>query len=282
MKKFRLHPLFILYLAFLLVLGNYESLFVYMIVVILHELSHSFVAQKLGYKLDKMVLMPYGICLNYKVNNFCDNDEILIAMAGPLFNAILAICTIASWWLFPSIMPVSYLFCLSNVVMFLYNLLPCYPLDGGRILSAILSKKYDKKWSIKLGLFFNICFSFILILTFFIGLFFKVINTNLIIISIFLIVGIIEPNKYSSYNFLSYKIIDECYINKEKAVKFTLINSNIKIYKLFAKLNKNKFNIFYVMMPNGKIKILSEIMLKKFAIKYNASISLCQIPEMYL
>ena len=119
-------------------------------------------------------------------------------------------------------------------------------------------------------------------LTFFIGLFFKVINTNLIIISIFLIVGIIEPNKYSSYNFLSYKIIDECYINKEKAVKFTLINSNIKIYKLFAKLNKNKFNIFYVMMPNGKIKILSEIMLKKFAIKYNASISLCQIPEMYL
>lgn len=282
MKKFKLHPLFILYIVFLLIFGHYESLLVYLLVVILHELAHSFVAQKLGYKLDKMVLMPYGVCLNYKVNNFCDNDEILIAMAGPMLNAILAICTIASWWIFPSIMPISYLFCLSNVVMFLYNLLPCYPLDGGRILSAILSKKYDKKWSIKLCLFFNICFSFILILTFIIGLFFKVINTNLLIISIFLIMGIIEPNKYSSYSFLSYKIIDEYCINKERPVKFTLINSNIKIYKLIAKLNKNKFNIFYVMMPNGKIKTISEIIIKKFAIKYNASISLCEIPEMYL
>ena len=126
MKKFKLHPLFVLYLIFLLVLGNYESLFVYMLVVTLHELAHSFVAQKLGYKLDKMVLMPYGVCLNYKVNNFCDNDEILIAIAGPLSNTVLAICTIASWWLFPSIMPATYLFCLSNVVMFLYNLLRYY------------------------------------------------------------------------------------------------------------------------------------------------------------
>lgn len=282
MKKYRLHPLFILYLIFLLIWGQYESIAVYFLVVVMHEFAHSITAKKLGYKLDKMVLMPYGVCLNYKTNCFCDNDEIYIALSGPLINCIFAVLCLALWWIFPIIMPITYTFCLSNIVMFLYNLLPCYPLDGGRILSSILSKKYDRKWAIKLCLFFNICFSVILCISFIFGLFFGVINTNLIIISIFLIVGIIEPKSYSSYNYLSYKIIDESLLDKEKPVKFTLIPANKKIYKIIAGLNKNKFNIFYVMLPNGKIKTVSEIMIKKLAIKYSSSISLQEIPEIYL
>ncbi len=280
MKKYKLHPLFFLYAFLLVIFGQIEGVLVYIIVVLIHELAHSITAKKLGYKLDKMILMPYGVCLNYKTSYFCDNDEIYIALSGPFVNFFMAILCLSLWWLFPTLVYPLYSFFLCNVVIFSFNLLPCYPLDGGRILCAILSKKYDRKWAIKLCLFFNICFSFIFILAFFIGIFFNVINFNLIIISIFLLCGIFEPNKYCSYNYLSYKIIDESLINKEKQVKFTLISSNIKIYKLIAKINKNKFNIFYVIMPNGNIKTVSEIMIKKLAMKYKSTTTLSEIPEL--
>ena len=281
MKKIKLHPLFLIYVIFLLLFGQFESVFTYFIVVLLHEFSHSITAKKLGYKLDKTILMPYGVCLNYKTNNFFDDDEIKIEISGPLVNFLLSIICLALWWLFPALVSFMQVFFLCNVVMFSFNLLPCYPLDGGRILCAILSKKYDRKWATKLCLFFNIVISFIFILAFFIGLFFGVFNINLIIISIFLICGIIEPKNYCSYNYLSCKIIDKTPINKEKQIKFTLISCNMKIYKILAKLNKNKFNVFYVILPNGQIKIISEIMIKKLALKYNSTISLSEIPEIY-
>ena len=43
-------------------MGQYESILIYMLVVSLHEFAHSYVARKLGYKLDKLLLMPYGVC----------------------------------------------------------------------------------------------------------------------------------------------------------------------------------------------------------------------------
>ena len=102
MKKFKIHPLFILYILFLLLIKQFESLFVYMLVVLIHELSHSIVAKRLGYKLDKFLVMPYGVCLNYKTNLFMPSDEILIALSGPLVNLLLSIICFALWWLFPA------------------------------------------------------------------------------------------------------------------------------------------------------------------------------------
>lgn len=277
MKKYKLHPLFILYIVFLIVIKQYESVLIYLVVVTLHEFAHSFVAKKLGYKLDKMVLMPYGVCLNYKTNSFTPSDEIMIAISGPLVNFFLSILCFASWWIFPECMPFTYIFCMANVVMFVFNLLPCFPLDGGRVLAGLLTKKFERKIAIKITVIFNICFSLILILTFIIGMFFNVFNMNLLIISMFLIVGILEPNSNTSYNYLSININRRSLINKGKQIKFTLVNSNERIYKIMAKMSKYKFNIFYVLFPNEKIKVITEITLNKLAIKYSPTRTLDEI-----
>ncbi len=282
MKKYKLHPLFILYLIFLIIIGQIISILIYLSVVILHELAHSITAKKLGYKLDKMVLMPYGVCLNYKTNSFTPQDEILIALMGPLVNFFMATFCIALWWIFPVLLPFTQLFCYANVVMFCFNLLPCFPLDGGRILAGILSKKYNRKTAIKITLIFNVGFSLILIITFIFGLFFNIINMNLLIISMFLFVGILEPNNKTSYNYLSVLNTSAYRINKAVQIKFTLIKSDEKIYKIMAKMSKNKFNVFYVLFPNEKIKIITQITLNKLAIKYGSTFCLNEIPEMII
>ena len=282
MKKYKLHPLFIIYLIFLVIIGQFTSILIYFLVVFLHELTHSVVAKKLGYKLDKLLIMPYGVCLNYKTNYFTPQDEILIAISAPLVNLLLSVVCFALWWIYPITFLYTQRFCYANLILFTFNILPCFPLDGGRVLAGILTKKFERKLAIKITVLFNILFCIILILTFIFGIFFNVLNINLLIISLFLFVGILEPNNSSSYNYLSAKCINSSDFLKSKQIKFTLINSSEKIYKIIAKMSKYKFNVFYVIFPNERIKILTEITIKKLALKYDSTFSLDEIPEMFI
>ena len=276
-KKIKLHPLFVLYIFFLIIIKQYESISVYLFVVFLHEFGHYIVAKKLGYKVDKMMLMPYGVCLNYNTNFFSFSDEILIAISGPFVNFMLTTICFAMWWVFPIVMQYTQLFCYCNFILFFFNLLPCYPLDGGRVLCGIIAKKYDRKTALKIVLILNIGISVVLFLTFIIGIFFKVINTNLAIISMFLFVGILEPKKSTSYNYLTVNINRKNVLNKAKEIKFTLVKSGERLYKIIAKMSKFKFNIFYVIFPDEKIKILTELALEKLALKYSPLSTLDEI-----
>ena len=278
MKKYKIHPLFLLYLFFLIFFGQFESIFVYFFVVCIHEFAHNFVAKKLGYKLQKMTLMPYGVCLNYNTNYFTANDEILIAISGPLVNFLLSTICFALWWIFPIVTTFTQIFCYANVVIFVFNLLPCYPLDGGRVLCGILSKHNDRKLAIKICVVLNICISIVMVLAFCFGLFFGVINTNLLIVALFLFVGILEPQKSTSYNYLSIST------NRKKdlsgrQIKFTFVRSNEKIYKVISKMSKYKFNVFYVLYDDDHIKILTEVKLQKLAIHYSPT---CSIDEIFV
>ena len=58
---------------------------------VLHELGHAFISKKLGYKISQIKLMPYGAELNGEFDEFVDNDEIKIAIAGPMTNFIICI-----------------------------------------------------------------------------------------------------------------------------------------------------------------------------------------------
>ena len=277
MKKYKLHPLFVLYLVFLLVMGQFMSILIYLLVVSLHELAHALVAKKLGYKLDKMLLMPYGVCLNYKNNSFLPKDEILIAISGPALNLLMSIVTIALWWIFPVVQIYTKLFCYANIVMFVFNLLPCYPLDGGRVFAGFLTKKYDRKLAIKLTVTFNILVCIIFILTFIIGLFFNVFNTNLLIICVFLFLGILEPQNSSTYGYISLFSNRKNIYKKNNQIKFLLVHESEPIYKIMAKMSKYKFNIFYILFDDKKIKIISELTLSNLAIKYGATTKIGEI-----
>lgn len=112
--------------------------------VLLHECAHARVAKKLGYELNVIKLMPYGAALCGDVQ-LKPKDEVFIALAGPIFNLFIAIVIAAVWWLLPSSYMFTQAFCYGNVYIGLFNLLPVYPLDGGRVMLGILSRKLKRK-----------------------------------------------------------------------------------------------------------------------------------------
>ena len=105
----------------------------------IHEMGHLVMGLILGYKPDKMELMPFGFLIEFKQADLDDKrtvkSDILIAIAGPMINLILILifANININFLYKDI--VFYI----NLIIFTFNLIPIYPLDGGRVLHGFLS-----------------------------------------------------------------------------------------------------------------------------------------------
>ena len=125
--------------------------------VVAHELGHALVARRYGLVVRAILLLPIGgMTLMEEPGPERSNParDIRIAIAGPLVNlviaglaalAILAVAPQVKLWGEPLVhagnLPRSLVW--SNVFLGLFNLLPAYPMDGGRILRALLAERMD-------------------------------------------------------------------------------------------------------------------------------------------
>ncbi|MBN2171192.1 MAG: M50 family metallopeptidase [Candidatus Krumholzibacteriota bacterium] len=115
--------------------------------VFLHELGHSLMARRFGFTVRAITLLPIGGLATMDALPRRPSQEILIALAGPAVNLVLAALLVLALLALrlPLVLDVegtggvlSYLF-LANLVLALFNLVPAFPLDGGRVLRALLA-----------------------------------------------------------------------------------------------------------------------------------------------
>lgn len=107
--------------------------------VLLHELGHATVARALGHQVGDITLTPLGGIARIGSLQTRPSHEILIAAAGPAVNLAIA----AALGLVYVVAPIEIvrLLVISNLTLALFNLLPAFPLDGGRILRAWLARR---------------------------------------------------------------------------------------------------------------------------------------------
>ena len=142
---FQLHPLFLLVGVWYACTGELFLFLLSALVAIQHECAHAFASARLGYKLNKIVLMPFGAIIDGDLEGISFKDEIYVAAWGPICNLITAAFFVALWWLVPTMYAFTDTACYSSLSIALVNLLPAYPLDGGRILKCILTRAYLKR-----------------------------------------------------------------------------------------------------------------------------------------
>lgn len=129
------------------------------ILVTLHELGHSFVAQHYGVPVKQIILTPLGGIAQLTEIPENPRQELLVAIAGPAVNVVVAILmgvtAVALGISFGNPLAVlsgtagftvtalfAYVF-IYNIVLALFNLLPGFPMDGGRILRALLAMRLE-------------------------------------------------------------------------------------------------------------------------------------------
>jgi Zn-dependent protease len=116
--------------------------------VVLHELGHSFTGQHFGVKVRRILLMPIGGMAQFDSIPRQPRQEILMTLAGPAVNFLLAgilwiFATFPDGWdAYPTPSSLGDLvrsLFVANIAMGVFNLAPVFPMDGGRILRALLA-----------------------------------------------------------------------------------------------------------------------------------------------
>lgn len=187
-----------------------------MFFAVLHELGHLVVGLLLGLKVKNVSIMPLGLSIGFgidtedynkkiKKGNFLNIKRIIIALAGPMVNFIIAV----SFFLFPFQFFVyqSSHIVYSNLLIGVFNLLPIYPLDGGRIVKEVLQiYKGLKKSIIIMNYVSNICVSILTAISSIVILYYH--NIAILFIIIYLWYITLMENKKFKSKMKVYKLLD--------------------------------------------------------------------------
>lgn len=117
----------------------------YSFAVLLHETAHYVVANRLFYRCKEIQLGLFGAVLYGDFQDVAGADRIKIAIAGPFANLCLCALCLALWWIAPDSYYYTETFFTANLTMACVNMLPCYPLDGGRVFTGLLEKRLGAK-----------------------------------------------------------------------------------------------------------------------------------------
>ncbi len=154
--------------------------------VLIHEISHSLVAMRYGAKVRGILLFIFGgVAMIEKMPKEA-RKEFLIALAGPLSSLVLALVGFSLTFVFKQFF---YLFGYFNLILALFNLIPAFPMDGGRILRSMLIKRMGYIKATKISADVGKFLAVIMGIT---GIF---INPWLILIAFFIYIGAVEEEK---------------------------------------------------------------------------------------
>jgi len=112
--------------------------------VLLHEFGHSLVAMRYGYQIDSITLWLFGGVARFTEMPENWKQEFTIAVAGPIVSVALGVLSYLAFLVVPGSLPpakfvLAYL-AMTNVALAVFNMLPGFPMDGGRVLRALLAR----------------------------------------------------------------------------------------------------------------------------------------------
>ncbi|MGE4284074.1 MAG: site-2 protease family protein [Clostridia bacterium] len=259
-KLIHIQPLVGLIFIVAFVVHYLKELVILYSIVMIHEFFHLAAARYLKVNIEAIKIMPFGVTLKIK-NNYIKKPEheIIIACAGPFSNLLMIVAAY--------ILKVYYLYDTDDMTFFIFanfiiggaNLVPAVPLDGGRILKAVLTLH----WGFVRAFNFTIYITKVICLLSFVAgayiLYITGLNSSILMISIFLIFNIV--NEQNNNNLAMMKEIVYC---KEKLLEAGFFNAkslvvicNLPAQKLLKNFSYNHFYLITVI--DNKMNIIGTL-----------------------
>ncbi|MEO3947142.1 M50 family metallopeptidase [Gorillibacterium sp. CAU 1737] len=218
---YRLHPLFVLMMLLSALTGYFLELLTLFGVVLIHELGHVAAARSFGWRIREVRLLPFGgVAITDEGGNVPSREELIVALCGPLQNALLMGFALAmqgmglgdgNWW--------DYFF-RANLVIALFNLLPIYPLDGGKVLFVLLGQFVPYHRVLVLGTRLSLGLSALLTIGAAVPGMTGGLNLNMLAVGLFLLVTNWVGSRQILFHFYRYLMGKQASMQREGAGRY--------------------------------------------------------------
>jgi Zn-dependent protease len=243
------------------IIGGLASVLLF-VSVLLHELSHSVIAKRGNISVKKITLFFFGGVAQISDENITPSREFKMAAAGPLMSLFLA----AVFYMASKFSPHLYITAISfyltrlNLILAIFNLVPGYPLDGGRMLRAILWGYYnDIKKATKYASSGGKMFGIILTVAGIMGMFFGLGTLWFVLIGVF--IYFLAGMGYEQV--IIKEILSNINVKKVMIKNFVSVKPSISIAKLFSNyFLRYSQNTFPVVEKNKLLGIVTPEALK--------------------
>ncbi len=254
--KLKIHFTFVLLALYYGLTGQLFTFLIYTISAILHEVGHSLTASKLGYKLNKVVVMPFGAVVSGDTKYMSCKEEVKIALAGPLFSLLIGLTVVACWWFYPQTYAYTDLIADANFALATVNLIPIMPLDGGRVFLSLSSIKFGREKGRKItkivGYVLSTCLLALVVMSSVVTF-----NLSLIIFSAFAFIGQFFATQDTNYVSL-WTGWKERKLSSGAVFKRFAVDKSVTVKKALKLLDVDCVNEVAVFSDGERVKLLSE------------------------
>lgn len=192
MKHLKIHPLLFVVIGISILTNQFQPFIITYLSLLCHELIHLFFLCRKKVLLHRIVLEPFGICIE------TENDppaSTVVYLSAPIFNLLVVFFLYIGYK--NNLIPLYLDWLFANLFLGVLNLLPCLPLDGGRALFCILKKYTNEKKAQKTVKAFSLVFSLLLCSAGTLLLYQTDNNPSLLMIGIFLCYTCFTDNRFT-------------------------------------------------------------------------------------
>lgn len=234
-------------------------LFIYAVMIV-HEAAHAAAAAFIGLKTDRIVFYPYGVNLKLK-NKFVHSiaDETILYLSGPFVNCVFALVSLLLYraWGIPELQ-VMYT---ANIMLFVSNMLPVCPLDGGIILKKILAHFIGSKAAGRIMTAVSAVLAAAVAAAGVYAVFAAEFNFSVIMLAAFLICSLFTQNEKYDVDFVKELMF---YTKKSrKKIRHIIVPEHEDLKKIASGFVSGRYGIVYLENDRGEItgiKTETEIM----------------------
>ncbi len=221
--------------------------------VFIHELAHSIIAKRNKIKINSITLLILGGVSSMEETTPDPRVELPMALAGPLTSLVLGIISTGIMYGIAdlggnsgtagSLVFIFGYLGLLNIILFAFNLLPAFPMDGGRVLRAWLAKRMPLARATRIAADIGKAFAIVF------GIFgFIIFNPILIIIAFFIYIGANQESLLVRYNIL----LKDLTMQQVMASPVMTVPPSMRLTELIEKMHNTK-HLGFPVVENGHL-----------------------------
>ncbi|ABR48456.1 peptidase M50 [Alkaliphilus metalliredigens QYMF] len=254
--KIKINFLLFPFLFISLLMGYLLELTTIMIIITIHELSHSLISSYYDIPVTEIELFPFGgVARTTYYLEKKPREETIIALAGPLSNIVLFILAKAIGKYIESPIGIYEFFLYANLSIGLFNLIPILPLDGGRILRSNLTTYFGIKKATTVMIYLSKVCSMILFL---LGLWFSIKDIRyvyIILLAIFIWMRVEQQDEMLDYIVMQEMIskkVNLLQLGKMEA-KYIVALEFLTLKEIYHEFKVDKYYIVTVINTKGEV-----------------------------